>query len=95
MAEVRQRKQPAVPASKPSLAEQAKAEDNALTLLDVARTIVFVLLAGSAVSYFVTRESFVWGLQRPSWTRPEVIQSWLVRVLLWCPSFPCQPTMQW
>lgn len=75
MSEVRQRKP--IADSKPTPAERAKAEDSAISLLDVARTIIFVILASSAVSYFVTRESFVWGIERPNWTRPEVIQSWL------------------
>lgn len=79
MADLRQRKPAAeTTSSKPSPAARAKAEDSAISFLDIARTIVFVILASGAVSYFVTRESFVWGVQRPSWTRPEVIQSWLV-----------------
>lgn len=78
MADLRQRKPAAeTTSSKPSPAARAKAEDSAISFLDIARTIVFVILASGAVSYFVTRESFVWGVQRPSWTRPEVIQSWL------------------
>jgi len=50
---------------------RAKAEDSAFSLLDVARSIVFLLIASSALSYFVTRESFTWGVKRPGWMRPE------------------------
>ena len=57
----------------------AKAEDSSFSWLDVARSLVFLLLLSGATSYFVTRDSFVWNVSRPSWTRPEVIQSWLVR----------------
>lgn len=88
MADVRQRKQP--PTSEPtessesseqektklSPSQLAKAEDSAFSLLDVARTIVFLILASTALSYFITRESFVWNLERPSWTRPAVIKSY-------------------
>merc|ERR1711939_1080567 len=49
---------------KATLAARAKAEDSAFSLTDVARTIVFLLLASSALSYFVTRESFTWGIKR-------------------------------
>lgn len=61
----------------------AKAEDSSFSLLDVARTIVFLLLLSGATSYFVTRESFAWGLSRPSWTRPDVIKSWMVWIALY------------
>jgi hypothetical protein len=56
----------------------AKAEDSSFSWLDVARSLVFLLLLTGATSYFVTRESFVWNVSRPSWTRPDVIQAWLV-----------------
>jgi predicted heme/steroid binding protein len=86
--EIRQRK-PAPDTSEekkasPSPAALAKKEDHSpFNWLDIARSLVFLILLSSSVSYFVTRESFVWNLQRPKWTQVEVIKSWIVR-----PSFP-------
>ncbi|CZT01122.1 related to DNA damage response protein [Rhynchosporium agropyri] len=60
---------------KVSAAARAKAEDSAFSLTDVARTIVLLLLASSALSYFVTRESFTWGVRRPSWATVGGIKS--------------------
>merc|ERR1712000_54469 len=60
---------------KATLAARAKAEDSAFSLTDVARTIVFLLLASSALSYFVTRESFTWGVKRPGWASVGGIKS--------------------
>ncbi|KAH8599518.1 hypothetical protein B0O99DRAFT_649297 [Bisporella sp. PMI_857] len=89
MAELRQRKDPTKPdpadsGAKPVPAEKAltpnqlaKAEDSSFSLLDVARLIVFIILSSSLVSYFVTRESFTWNLDRPKWTRPDVIKTWI------------------
>ncbi|KIM96436.1 hypothetical protein OIDMADRAFT_170147 [Oidiodendron maius Zn] len=61
----------------PSVSQLVEKEDSAFSLLDIARTLVFVLLLSGATSYFVTRESFTWNLDRPKWTRPEVLQAWL------------------
>jgi hypothetical protein len=66
---------------KPSPAELAEAEDSSFSWLDVARGIVFLLLLSGLTSYFITRSSFVWNVGRPSWTRPAVIQAWIVRPL--------------
>ncbi|EKD14800.1 uncharacterized protein L3040_003981 [Drepanopeziza brunnea f. sp. 'multigermtubi'] len=60
-----------------SLADRVKAEDSAFSFVDVARILVFLLLASSALSYFVTRESFTWNLKRPGWTRVETIKTWI------------------
>ncbi|PVH89561.1 cytochrome b5 [Cadophora sp. DSE1049] len=60
---------------KATLAARAKAEDSAFSLTDVARTIVFLLLASSALSYFVTRENFTWGVRRPSWATVAGVKS--------------------
>ncbi|PBP18547.1 cytochrome b5-like Heme/Steroid binding domain-containing protein [Diplocarpon rosae] len=65
------------PEKQSTLAARAKAEDSAFSFVDVARTIVFLLLVSSAVSYFVTRETFTWGVKRPAWTRPETIKAWI------------------
>ncbi|KAH7419366.1 cytochrome b5-like heme/steroid binding domain-containing protein [Cadophora sp. MPI-SDFR-AT-0126] len=60
---------------KASLAARAKAEDSAFSLTDAARTIVFLVLASSALSYFVTRESFTWGVKKPSWATVAGVKS--------------------
>jgi len=67
-----------VPTSTPNLAKSAKAEDEAFNLLDVARTCVFLLLTLSALSFIITKDNFTFGLERPEWTRPEVLTAWLV-----------------
>jgi hypothetical protein len=77
MAEIRQRKP--VPEKATTPAALAKKEDGVgISVLDIFRTIVFVLLASSAASYFITKESFVWGLQRPNWSKIDFIKSYLV-----------------
>lgn len=70
-----------VTSSTPTLAERAKEEDSSFSLLDIARSIVFVLLLTGATSYFITRTSLTWNVSLPRWTRPEVIQAWIVRRL--------------
>jgi hypothetical protein len=77
MSDARQRKKSAVPANTP--AARAKAEDAApFSILDIARSLVFLVIASSALSYFVTKDSFVWGVKRPQWSRLEVIKSYIV-----------------
>ena len=90
-AEIRQRK-PAADSSEekeapsPSAAALAKAEDHSpFNWLDIARSLVFLVLLSGSVSYFVTGESFLWNLQRPKWTQVDVIRSWIVRPI---PSHP-------
>jgi len=85
MTDVRQRKPvPSTPAKaepKKSAAALAKDEDSSsFSLLDIFRVLTFVLIVSSALSYFVTRKSLVWGLERPNWTRVDVINSWIVRL---------------
>jgi hypothetical protein len=81
MSDVRQRKKGAASTNTP--AARAKAEDAApFSILDIARSLVFLLIASSALSYFVTKDSFIWGVKRPQWTRLEVIKSYIVS----CPS---------
>ncbi|RDW85868.1 cytochrome b5-like heme binding-containing protein [Coleophoma crateriformis] len=85
MAEVRQRttaskdsKSPEPAPAKRSASELAKAEDRSpFSFLELARSVVFLLLASCALSYFVTRESLFWNVQRPNFTRLEVIKSWM------------------
>ena len=93
MADVRQRKKAEASASPPAKtpAALAKAEDRTgISLLDVLRTLTFVVLVSCALSYFITRKSFVWGVQRPQWSRVEVIKSYLVRSPFLPPS-PLKP----
>ena len=59
------------------LAEQ---EDNAFSWVDVLRGITFLILLSSLVSYFITKESFTWNIERPKFTRVDVIKSWIVRI---------------
>jgi hypothetical protein len=79
MAEIRERKPTKPKETAPhSPAALAKAEDSSLTLLDAARGLVLLLLISTALSYFVTRESLVWNLSRPKFTRLDVIKTWIV-----------------
>lgn len=90
MADIRQRKaapsdQPGKP--KPVPKEVLEKEDGrGLPILDILRALVFALLASSALSYFVTGESFLWGVQRPQWTRLDVVKAYIVRLLSFPPS---------
>jgi hypothetical protein len=54
-----------------------KREDH-ISLLDVFRSLAFLVLASCALSYFVTRESLFWNLARPKWTNVDVVKAWLV-----------------
>jgi len=68
-----------VPATKALTPSQlAKQEDDAFSWVDVLRGITFLLLFSSLISYFVTKESFTWNLERPNFTRVDVIKSWIV-----------------
>ncbi|PQE29449.1 cytochrome b5-like heme steroid binding domain-containing protein [Rutstroemia sp. NJR-2017a WRK4] len=42
-----------------------------ITLLDILRSIVFVVVASCGLSYVVTRNSWVWGVERPAWLSVE------------------------
>ena len=85
MADVRQRKKaepPSTPSKSPKSASTlAKEEDtSSFSILDIFRVLTFVILVSSALSYFVTRKSFVWGVERPDFTRLDVLKSWLVTI---------------
>jgi hypothetical protein len=87
MADVRQRKKPAD--EKTVSPETLKKEDGTgIPYLDILRTLIFILLASSALSYFITRESFFWGVKRPQWSRIDVLKAKLVRPLPLPSSFP-------
>ncbi|TVY31915.1 Membrane steroid-binding protein 2 [Lachnellula cervina] len=81
MADIRQRK--AAPADQPGKPKPVpkevleKEDGRGLPILDILRALVFVLLASSALSYFVTGESFLWGVQRPQWTRLDVVKAYI------------------
>jgi len=76
--DVRQRKGK-TPDEKTISSETLKKEDGAgIPYLEILRTLVFVLLASSALSYFVTKESFFWGVKRPQWSRIDVIKAYVV-----------------
>jgi len=80
MAEIRERK-PTKPKDADVVVDGpavlAAREDSAISLLDIARSIVLLLLVSTALSYLITRDSFVWNIQRPKFTRPEVIKAWI------------------
>ncbi|TVY35004.1 Cytochrome P450 regulator [Lachnellula subtilissima] len=80
MPDIRQRKPAASNDSdKPVSKEVLKKEDGSgFPFLDILRALVFVLLASSALSYFVTGESFTWGVQRPKWSRLDVMKAYMV-----------------
>lgn len=61
----------------PSAAALAKQEDEAFNFLDILRFLVFILLTLSATSWLITKDSFTFNLQRPSFTRPEFLLAWL------------------
>lgn len=50
-----------------------------LSVLDVLRVLGGLALLSSALSYFVTGDSVLWGHRRPAITRPARIRAWLVR----------------
>jgi hypothetical protein len=59
-----------------------------ITLLDILRTIVFFVVASCGLSYVVTRNSWVWGVERPAWMSAEGLRaywvSWGVFFFLLC-----------
>ncbi|KAN0106782.1 cytochrome b5 [Hyaloscypha variabilis] len=78
--EVRQRKKASEPSPSPpkSASTLLKEEDTSrFSLLDAFRLLTFVVLVSSALSYFVTRNSVVWNLSLPNFTRLSVLKSWL------------------
>ena len=49
---------------------------SAFSFLDVLRVLTALLIVSFVGSYFVTRgDSFIWGLTRPWWTKPKMIQA--------------------
>lgn len=58
--------------------EDADEEATRIGVTDVLRVLGGVILLSSALSWFVTNDSILWGY-RPAFTRPAVVRSWLVR----------------
>jgi len=88
MAELRERK-PVKPVTEEedepvSVSKLAEREDSGISWLDGARAVVLLLLVSTALSYFITQDSFVWHLQRPKWASVASIKSYLVRLLPTC-----------
>ena len=65
------------PAVSPAALAQ-KEDQGSNVLLEAGRTLLLLFLISSALSYFVTREDIFWGVNRPSWTRPQVVKTWWV-----------------
>ncbi len=70
--------------SKKSLSDLARAEDDISTtsmVVEIARSIILVLVLSTALSYFITGDSLVWNVKRPRFTYPAYIRSIFV---CWC-----------
>lgn len=56
-------------------------EDSArIGILDIFRVIFLFLIISSALSYYVTSNSIIWGLKRPWFTKWPVLDRYLVRI---------------
>jgi predicted heme/steroid binding protein len=80
MAEVRQRgpkttKEPV--ATTDGRAETIERSSSSFSVVDIARSIVFLLLGSGLLSWFVTGNDVWWG-HRPSFTRIDVLKTWIV-----------------
>jgi hypothetical protein len=65
----------------------AKEEDElGFSLLEVLRAITLLLLLSGLVSWFVTQDSFTWGLKRPQFTKVNYWTRLMVCLLLLCTS---------
>ncbi|QSZ35616.1 hypothetical protein DSL72_008486 [Monilinia vaccinii-corymbosi] len=63
--------------SQQSLNKLVSEEDSApFSLVDLLRSLVFIVVASCGLSYVVTGESYVWGLKRPNWSRVEVVRAY-------------------
>jgi hypothetical protein len=59
---------------------EEKGSGTGLSVLDVLRIIVGLLLLNSMLSYFVTTNSFLWGW-KPWFSKPRAVMRWLVSLL--------------
>lgn len=70
--------------------DSADSDERFVSLLDVIRVIVTLVLLSVGLSYYVTAgESYIWGFEqdRPWWMRYNDVKQFLVRFLLFSPSF--------
>lgn len=83
MSEVRQRKTPGEgPVSSAGGREEAINRSGfSISILDIARSIVFLFLASGLTSWLVTGKDFWWG-HRPAFTRADVVKAWIVSSLI-------------
>lgn len=64
---------------KKSLNKIAADEDAApFSLVDILRSLVFILIASCGLSYVITRNSYFWGVKRPNWAHVEVLKTYWV-----------------
>lgn len=54
-------------------------DENFSMLIDAVRVILLSILVSTTLSYFITRESFIWGFTRPTFTYPAFIKAYWVR----------------
>lgn len=83
MSELRQRPTAAAKSSSPQKLEfkekSSNDEDHGVSLLDVIRVVVALIIASCGLSYYMTSsESVLWGY-RPWYTRWPVVKQWVVR----------------
>ncbi|KAI9777888.1 MAG: hypothetical protein M1835_005113 [Candelina submexicana] len=77
MSELRHRGKEVSSPNADRVASRIEAEDRTrISILDVLRVSGGIFLLSSALSWFVTNESILWGY-RPAWTRPAVVKSWI------------------
>lgn len=82
MSELRQR--PTAKANKPDTPQSRQqprdeADDHGISLLDVIRVVVVLVIGSLGLSYYMTdSESVLWGY-RPWYTRWPVVKQWVVR----------------
>ncbi|KAG4034508.1 hypothetical protein MFRU_003g04680 [Monilinia fructicola] len=63
--------------AKKSPNELASQEDSApFSLVDILRSLVFLVIASCGLSYVITKDSYIWGLKRPNWSQVEVIKAY-------------------
>lgn len=65
--------------------EEAEEEDTSrvLSVLDILRVAVLLILASCALSYWVTTDSLIWGFKRPWWTKGAEVRAYFVRLAVY------------
>ncbi|KAI9838084.1 MAG: hypothetical protein M1819_006239 [Sarea resinae] len=65
-------------AKKGSKAAADSEDETSVTMLDIVRLVVGLVLLSTVLSYFVTSgTSFVWGVKRPWWAKPAQLQAYI------------------